>query len=477
MELIEKSQSLFSFERAVLGCILINPDFSLPIVRAGLKDDPEHFADRRHQIIFDAILKLEVVDVALLYEKVGGQNGIDGIFIESLLGAVPISSNAEYYTKGLLRESLSRFRESVSLKLKQGEITTREAKEAESHYTWEPNKTIVCGEAIAEATDAHLKAIIAMDGKPQGIPTGMPIFDSYVPGWREGEYHIIGARTSVGKTALAINCAIAAAEGGYPCLMFSCEMELTTIGERIYQIIGGINMNNVRRGFLTPNEKAKIDITTDRVRRMKKIHIDTDQRLTIGKISERVRDFVSLHGTSLIVVDYLQRVRPNKRARDIRQDIAEISQELQTLAKETGCPFLVLAQVNRSGIGKTDMEELTASIQESDSPGQDADLIMFLTKMQGKTLMDYAIKNKIEDENILNSLMRVYITKNRNGETGSFECLFDRLAQKFRSLTHNEPDPEPYEYDPTPDETAHFELQAETQQEEIDYDDEEDAPF
>mgnify|MGYP000355440757 CR=1 FL=1 len=433
----------YAMERCCLSAILHNPERALPSVRAILGDDSAHFEEERNRAIYEYMQKTDVIDSVCLYTDLslqfGGEFGGFVSYIARISEACTTSSNAEFYAKRVLEESRKRYIQKAALKVKEGELSYTEAAEGEKAFLTKEN-SIINGKQLADLTEDHLNDIAAMQGRPQGIPTGMPILNEKVHGWRYGKYILIGARTSVGKTALAINAAVSAAQGGFPVLMFSCEMDATDIGERAFQILGNVDVEHVRRGWNLHIQKPRIKQAAESLRKIQKIHIDDDQKLSLAKIRDRSHLFVKQHGCSLIIIDYLQRVRPDGKKADKRNEVASISAEIQTLAKELKSPIICLAQVNRQGLNtQNSSAETTATIQESDSPAQDADLMIFLIKPEGKTLDSLAEENNIpfaDKENLL----QILISKNRMGPTGKTLCIFDKRFQTFRTIGQSAPD-------------------------------------
>ena len=426
-------------ERCCLSAILIGGDAALSAVNEVLNQNIEHFEEPRNQAIYAHMLASEVVDIGLiwhdLYQQFGGELGNFGTYLGRLSEACPTSANARFYAERVLEIARLRYVALAANMVKAGEVTYTQAAEGEKAFTVQVNK-LIDGHQLADLTEDHLNNIVAMEGRPQGIPTGMSILNDKVHGWRYGKYILVGARTSVGKTALAINAAVAAVTGGFPCLMFSCEMDATDIGERVFSIIGGVDVDHVRRGWNLHIQKPLIKEAARELRGLRKLHIDDDQRLSLSKIRDRSRRFVKQHGQSLIVVDYLQRVRPDGKKADKRNEVASISAEIQTLAKELQSPIICLAQVNRQGLNSQSNAETTATIQESDSPAQDADLMIFLIKPEGKKLDEVMQENNlpiIERDNVL----QILISKNRMGPTSSLHCIFNKRMQTFHTISQS----------------------------------------
>src|SRR5690606_19383631 len=85
------------------------------------------------------------------------------------------------------------------------------------------------------------------------------------------------------------------------------------------------------------------------------------------------------HGIGLVVVDYLQLVRPSHTKGDNRvQEVSEITQGLKALAKDLDVPVLALSQLSRSVEQREDKRPQLSDLRESGSIEQDADVVMFV---------------------------------------------------------------------------------------------------
>jgi replicative DNA helicase len=210
-----------------------------------------------------------------------------------------------------------------------------------------------------------------------GIPTGYADLDRMTCGLQPGDLIIIAGRPSMGKTALGLNIAENAATAGHRTLVFSLEMSKEQLVTRLIASNGRVDAQRLRSGQFSDADWNKM---TDAAQRISATPLLIDDApsptsLDIRAASRRVmRD----GGLALIVVDYLQLMRPVKQHSIREREVAEFSRSLKALAKELPVPVVILAQLNRAlEAGATPRRPVMSDLRESGSLEQDADLILF----------------------------------------------------------------------------------------------------
>jgi replicative DNA helicase len=141
----------------------------------------------------------------------------------------------------------------------------------------------------------------------------------------------------------------------------------------------------------------------------------------------------------LIVIDYLQLMRgSNSRGNTNRtQEIAEITVGLKALAKELNVPIMLLSQLNRNVEGREDNRPHLADLRDSGAIEQNANVVLLVYReeyylerkkpsMEDPRYTDWQIKM-----NIVKGKAKIIIAKNRHGEAGPIELLFDGRTTTF----------------------------------------------
>jgi len=261
----------------------------------------------------------------------------------------------------------------------------------------------------------------------QGIPSLLPSLNQYTTGWLPGQLITIGARTGVGKSVFAVNCALAASKAGKSTLFFSLEMGDIEIRDRLISSMTGVPMNNLKQGSLGPDDRRALEAAKDDLNSMK-LQLDTDPKVTVDSIRARaLRKAQSPEGLDFIIVDYLQLITPTGRYSSRQEAVADISRNMKLLAKQLQVPIMVLVQVNRESKDDENGLPKMSNIRESGAIAQDSDIVILIHREE---LMDDSIPHTL-----------ILLEKNRGGEANktirchsNLECSLFREIQKAKDV-------------------------------------------
>ncbi|HZZ81332.1 MAG TPA: replicative DNA helicase [Gemmataceae bacterium] len=255
-----------------------------------------------------------------------------------------------------------------------------------------------------------------------GIQSGFAGIDKLTSGFQPGELAYLAARTSVGKTAFALNMAshMAIAER-VPLLFISLEQSRIDVMSRLTCIQGLVDSHRFRNGRLRPDETTRAMAATDRLSRSR-LHIDDGSGQSVLQIAANIRRARRAHGIELAIIDYLGLIEPEKtRAKTTRQEeVAATSRRLKLLAAEINIPIIVLAQVNRDAEkrGRGDNRPRLIDLRESGAIEQDADVVVFLHRL---------VDDRGGDEGLVDAI----VAKQRNGPTGTVSLLYVKQHMRF----------------------------------------------
>ena len=249
------------------------------------------------------------------------------------------------------------------------------------------------GEVIGDVVERLSHAVqtdnfTALDG----VATGFEPFDELLSGgFRAGELVILAARTSLGKTALALDIASRLASREKPVLFLSLEMSAEQIAVRLLAREAQVNTILTTRGRM-----GKAKLQADELTRMASaaaemktwpLFVEDEKLDDLEKVLAKIRGArrrLSSDGKSLglVIVDYLQLVElpvhPGSR-RDLRAvEVGQVSRSLKTIARELGVPILALAQLNRRVENRESPRPGLADLRDSGAIEQDADSVLFL---------------------------------------------------------------------------------------------------
>ena len=282
-----------------------------------------------------------------------------------------------------------------------------------------------------------------------GVPTGLSDLDEKLGGLHKSDLIILAGRPSMGKTALATNIAYNASQNilnrqeKSSVAFFSLEMSSEQLSTRILSEQARIKSDDIRRGKVSEEEINRYIETSRNIYNLP-LYIDETPAITIATLSNRARRIKRLFGLSLIVVDYIQLMRPGSNKNEGRvQEISEITQGLKALAKELSVPVLALSQLSRAVEQRDDKQPQLSDLRESGSIEQDADVVMFvyreayyLERKQPKlgSIEHAEWQSKMND---VNGLADIILGKQRHGPTGNIKVEFEGIYTKFKDLTKN----------------------------------------
>ena len=254
------------------------------------------------------------------------------------------------------------------------------------------------------------------------IFSGIRALDDITGGFFGGDFIIIAARTSKGKTTLGINIARYASRGG-PVAVFSLEMSAKALhhrlvaSESVTSTLSGIPATSMRLGFADKNLMLLAGEVNARVCGQN-LWIDATPRLRIDQLCTRARRLAAAVPLKLIVVDYVQLVRAVDRKLSKVEQIEENSAELKALAGELDVPVIALAQNNRDQVkrGKYANAELS-DLKGSGALEQDPDVVIFVER-------DPPSDDRPAAASLKGTTAMLNVAKARNGDRGNAPVLF-----------------------------------------------------
>jgi len=464
-------------EKAVIGSLLLESQIADEIFSI-LK--PDCFYLEQHRKIFGAIRDIyeetHIIDLISLKDyltRKGEMESVGGIeYLTSLVDAVPTTKNASAYAevvkeKWILRELISvsntinkmayaeqePFRNIVdNAERLVYEITQQGIK---SPYSSAKEIIIEMMKRNEELNDENNRYL----GKYIGIPIGFSEFDSITSGLMPGSLNIVAARPGMGKTSLALNIAqyvgitlnseeIRRAEQlgreplRTPVLIFSLEMSKDELMKRMVSSEAMVPAEIFRRSPpRTEKEKDElaekwklIHMAANRFYNAP-IYIDDSGDISLLEIKGKCRRLKKEMGgrLGLVVVDYLQLLRPEQKFDSMVHAIADISRGLKILAKELNVPVMALSQLNREPEKRKEHKKpMLSDLRESGAIEQDADVIIFIYREE---MYDPETQNQ--------GIAIIDIAKNRNGPTFSLKLNFHRDCTRFTEFSRTDELPGP----------------------------------
>ena len=266
----------------------------------------------------------------------------------------------------------------------------------------------------AEHVEEAFKSFQERINGPVGLSTGIRAIDT-ITRLKNGAMIVLAARSSIGKTALAMNMAThLAVNEKRKVLFFSLEMKAAELIERAACSDARIALESM--------SELDYDSLGHYLGMLRDSHLRLyDQKgLTIDKLRAEAKREKLDNGLDIIFIDYIQYIKPalGRKHFNREQEVAEISQGIKAIAAELNVPIVVLAQLNRGAEGSE--RPSISNIRESGAIEQDADVIMLLHRDRNAQ-MDGGSTLPAE----------VLVAKNRSGRTGIAKIAFIPAIIRF----------------------------------------------
>ena len=423
-------------EQAVLGALLLDWD-SMSEVVTTLK--PEKFYSLQNQLIYEALFKLFTKnikgDTLSLINKLTEDGKLEQAggtaYIASLTDKVPSSENIEYYAN-VVKDRATR-RDLIK--------ATSEIRSSAFELNQESNLIIDQAEKKIFALAEHSEMSVIHDVKNvmiqeidliekrfksknqfTGVPTGFANLDAMTSGFQNSDLIILGARPSIGKTAMALSMMQhISLDRKIPCGFFSLEMSTELIGMRILAQESRVSMSKIRSGMIKIDEIQKIQDAAGRWFEAPLYIVDTPN-MRLLELRSMARRMVEKHGVKIIFIDYIGLIATENPTAPVFEQVSEISKSLKALARELKIPIVALSQVSRNAEGE---EPNLAQLRGSGSVEQDADVVMFLHR------------ERLKDESPIQDA-KLILAKQRNGATGDIKIKFIPAYSKFENAAKEE---------------------------------------
>ena len=416
-----------SAEQQVLGSLLIDRDAIFKV--ADLLEASDFYVARHQRIytaVYDLLQRRERIDTLTVQMELARREELDRVggapYLKDLTDRVPTAVEIERFAhvvkdKSILRHLLG--------------AATSIAADAYNEPTDMPlaldraeQRLFVLRDDTFNAQLRHIQTALQdnfqiltdrMD-KPyevSGIASGFRELDFYTEGFTRGDLVVLGARPSVGKTSLALAMAFNIAKRGHPTLIFSLEMDAKQIVSRFLAMNSRRDLLALRTGNVFDTEAADALAGIP-------ILIDDTPGISIMELRTKARRASTNDRLEVIIVDYIQLMRTGETEENRVQEIAAITRNLKSLARELNVVIIGLSQLSRAA-GDAGLEPKLSTLRESGGIEQDADIVLMLWKDKEETAPGAP------------RLIHGSVAKNRNGPTGVFTLLFASEQARFFS--------------------------------------------
>jgi replicative DNA helicase len=431
-------------EQSVLGGILLS-DRSLYglVIEEGLK--PDDFYSERHGLIYGAMLELyaenDPVDPLTVVErlKVTGKLEAAGgpAAVDELTGAVPYAGNARHYAQIVREEALMRRLLTTTYEIQASVLDHRAAPRELIEHAERAVLEVAqddrqqdfrrVGEILHEETEKWHR--LSQEGQAiTGVPTGFAKLDDITGGFQPGNLVVIAARPSMGKSALVTNIAENVAldkKRPRPVAVFSLEMSEAELAQRFIASQARIKGDDLRKGRLKEERQWRKVVEASNRFDVAPLYLDDSSDIGLLEVRAKARRLHHQHdgGLGLIIVDYLQLMRPDSRVESRVEQVGQISRGLKILARELDVPVIAVSQLSRAVESRTDRRPVLSDLRESGQIEQDADLVIFIYRDE-----------VYHDDSERQGEADLIIAKHRNGALATVELSFQSEYPRFLTL-------------------------------------------
>ncbi len=425
-------------EQALLGAVLLEPKAFLNIASFLGGDD---FYLKRHEYIWTALNRLqernEPIDYLTLSRELQDMRVLEEIggpaYLTSLVNNTPSSVHAEVYGRLVERASIRRkmlVATDAIRKLAMDEEmpidkVISESEEALFSVSGSQIKRefVPVWEAASEYYDEMEKLLAAGHGMV-GLPTGFRALDGLLGGFQKSDLIVFAGRPGMGKTSWLLTVALSIARRGARVALFTMEMGLEQMVQRLISMETGIKIQQLRTADISPSEHTRFTEAIGRISSLP-LFIDDTPSITPVEMRTKCRRLQHEYGLDVVMVDYMQLMSAGRAYENNRvQEISYISRSLKDLARELKVTMLSTAQLSRAVEQRQDKRPQLSDLRESGSIEQDADAVMFLYRDEVYNPETTEFPNQAD----------VLLSKHRHGPTGAIQLYFEKSITKFMDV-------------------------------------------
>lgn len=434
----------------MLGSMLLERETIGLVLQLIPRDEASRFYRPDHRLLFETLIDLydrgKPIDLVVLEDElrrrdilveVGGRE-----YLIELATSVGSSVNAEHYArivrdKALLRDLIQCSGEILQSAYDHREDAAEVLDAAEKRLFGVTEQRITSqplqiGEYLRETF--RLIETRDVEGHLNGVPTGFTALDDLLGGMQYGDFLVVAARPSMGKTALALSMldAIGVSEN-IPAVLFSLEMSKIQITQRMLCSRAGVDMQGLRTGRLSERDIQELLRACGEMEKSP-VFIDDTPGMSIMELRAKARRLKMREDIRVVFVDYMQLMVDRVAGRENRQqEIASISRGLKALGRELDIPIVALAQLNRQVEARTTNRPRMSDLRESGAIEQDADVVILLHREEYYWDKKRQTEHSADYEKV-RGRAELIIDKQRNGPTGVVQLHFNPTYARFDVL-------------------------------------------
>lgn len=413
-----------AYEQIILGIMILNNSL-IDIISAKL--NKEAFYTSKAKFVFETIVnqwkKDHCVDIVNLTSTL---KAFDSDYLVTLTDLVPSTANWEFYVNKVREMYLARtFKTELGNSL--ADLSPSKINEIISNLQVKLSSFMQFGTDSAELKNLclsipeEIKAAHTANKKYIGFESGFEQLDDIIDGWQTSCMYVIGARTSIGKTAFVLTLLRKLCQHNVSATLFSLEMSAKQDFYRMLAAETNLPMWQLKKGTCLEYQRGVEKLMAGLSRLFDyNLNIIDQGANKEDELYARIRYEAVVKGKKLFVIDHLGLVQSSTPTAQHYLDVGRITATLHAMSKELDICIITLVQMNREAEGK---KPTLSQIRESGNIEQDADVIMFLYR-----------ERDLEEDNIPTQLI---VEKNRDGKTGYVNFVFEKPTQNFKEEKSN----------------------------------------
>lgn len=263
------------------------------------------------------------------------------------------------------------------------------------------------------------------------IPTGFKYFDEEFGGLSLGELVVIGGRPAMGKSLFVVNL-VSNICNQESILFLSFDLTPSVLTARLLSDRTGISVTKIINNQLIDSDKELLKDAAKTLEKSKLFISDVG----VGNINDAIQiinDHVTAFQTKIVVIDYLQLLGIGKYNTGREAEIGHICRLLKMYAKELNICILLLSQLSRAvEVRGSSKKPQLSDLRDSGSIEQIADKVWLLYRPE------YYMIEELDDvdRTPTDSLMMLFVAKNKNGKIGTSYFKRDLHFTRFTSLNN-----------------------------------------
>ncbi|TFH85240.1 replicative DNA helicase [Billgrantia azerbaijanica] len=424
-------------EASVIGACLLDPaqfDAVADVVAV------EDFYFAHHRAMWSAMQQLALensIDAVSLHERIydhaehyGGLAGLTELALN-----VPAASNARHYAESVHDKALRR-RLRISLDEVSEQVSQPGSPLVEMIDKAQAKLAGVVGHRADKVTPVQgwlSSWVDELDDRyngridPMGLLFNIPELDAKTSGMHPEDLVIVGGESGMGKTVVAAHILDSVClRQRLPAVMFQLEMRKEQVFNRVMGSHTGVKLDALKNPRQCMSDEGWNQVTAGiAAAREAGLVIDDRPGLTPTQMRAAAKRWKEYYGKlGCVIIDHAGIVQPDDKTVPREQQVSEVSKASKILAKELGCPVILLAQINRENTKRGDKRPVMSDLRESASLEHNADLILFIYR---------EAKHNPGCEHP--GIAELIVAKQRDGEVGTVNVVCDLSRSRLLPAT------------------------------------------